>query len=111
MKFIKKVLDILSDIFKKASNILKKALCIFKKKPQIEANNNIEPPKSDLPEVIKESKIKPTTCKYCLSVYQAKHKHIKGEQSIEYLRPRFHLLAQCPICKNFNEVEFEEAGE
>ena len=65
----------------------------------------------DVPEVIKESKIKPTKCKYCKSTYQAKHKHIKGEQSIEFIRPIYKLLAQCPICKNFNEVEFEEDAE
>lgn len=64
---------------------------------------------SDVPEVIKESKIKPTKCKYCKSTYQAKHKHIKGEQSIEFIRPIYKLLAQCPLCNNFNEVEFEEA--
>lgn len=83
-------------------------MSIFNKKKPI-GEIIIEPPKFDLPEVIKESKIKPTTCKYCRSIYQAKRKHIKGEQAIEFIRPKYYLLAQCPICNNFNEVEFEEA--
>lgn len=79
-----------------------------KKKPPIEEFIDITP-KFDFPEVIKESKIKPTTCKFCRSIYQAKHKHIKGEQAIDFIRTTYYLLAQCPICNNFNEVEFEEA--
>ena len=91
-------------------------MSIFKRRKAKEFFENLHkadiiviPP--DVPEVIKESKIKPTKCKYCKSTYQAKHNHIKGEQSLEFIRPIYKLLAQCPICKNYNEVEFEEDAE
>jgi hypothetical protein len=84
-------------------------MSIFKKKPPIEVFCEIKPPKLDIPEVIKKSKIRPTKCKYCLSIYQAEHKHIKHERDIGYLHEHYNLFVQCPICSNFNEVEFEEA--
>ena len=52
------------------------------------------------PQVIKESKLKPTTCKGCFCVYQAKHKHIIGKR-----------LTTCPVCQTDNVVEFEMDGE
>ena len=57
------------------------------------------------PEVIKESKIKPTTCKGCFCVYQAKHKHLKMAFTMGK------RMTTCPVCKTDNAVEFEMDGE
>lgn len=58
------------------------------------------------PEVIKESKIKPTTCRLCHSIYQAKHQHIKRERGLNIYMSVV-LYTECPVCDCTNEVEFE----
>lgn len=71
-------------------------MSIFKKKKN-------EQVKLDVPEVIKESVIKPTKCAGCFSVYQAKHRHIKN--SYENFKKR---VTFCPVCMTENDVEFED---
>lgn len=57
------------------------------------------------PKVIKEPKLKQTTCCGCFAVYQAKARHIRpGVESRE-------RLTTCPICGTYNLVEFETDGE
>ena len=63
-------------------------------------------PNDAFPEVIKESKIKRTTCRCCHSIYQAQHKHIMRERDMSYLDK--HLIGTiCPVCGCHNAVEFE----
>ena len=63
-------------------------------------------PNDAFPVVIKESKIKRTTCRCCHSIYQAQHKHIMRERDMSYLDK--HLIGTiCPVCGCHNKVEFE----
>lgn len=52
--------------------------------------------------IIKKSKIKPTTCEYCNSVFQAKYRDLKQHPL------KTALEVNCPVCKNYNYVHFEE---
>jgi hypothetical protein len=88
-------------------------MSIFKRRKAKEFFKNLNgadfvviPP--DVPVVVKKSVIKPTKCKACLTIYQANHSQIKSERDIGYIHPKYNLFAECPICHNFNEVEFEE---
>lgn len=63
------------------------------------------PPDDTFPEVIKESKIKPTKCAGCRSIYQAKHKHLKMGFD------KGKKITECPLCHTENAVEFEEDAE
>ena len=74
----------------------------------------IEPPpipKRDVPEVIKLSKIKPTKCQHCLTVYQAQHKHLIRERDMGYIVDHGKIFTRCPICLNGNLAEFEDDKE
>ena len=85
-----------------------------KKKPYLmgeEIAKTINAMCADQPVIIKKSVIKPTKCKSCLTIYQADHKHIKSERDIVCIHPKFNLFSECPICKNLNEVKFEEAED
>lgn len=57
------------------------------------------------PKVIKETKLKPTTCAGCLTVYQAKAKHMNMafETGVR--------TTTCPICGTYNRVEYETDDE
>lgn len=78
---------------------------IFRKK---EIKPVVEPPLlDDVPRVIKLAKIKQTKCTLCLTVYQAKRKHIEPLPDSAYIG-RIILSAKCPICGLHNELEFEE---
>lgn len=83
-------------------------MSIFGKKKDLigEALVSIEPPKFDPPEVIKESKLKPTKCKHCHSIYQAQHKHIIRDLDYATLS-RVATMTICPVCGCKNDVEFE----
>ena len=63
-------------------------------------------PNDASPEVIKESKVKPTTCSLCHSIYQAKHQHIKRERDMAYM-DKYLIGTICPVCGCHNKVEFE----
>lgn len=65
----------------------------------------------DVPEVIKESKIKPTKCYCCHTLYQARKEHFRLEPDIAYRFEKYTVHTICPICRNLNAVEFEEAEE
>lgn len=91
-------------------SILKKK----KKERMIEAQELLE--RLTPPLVIRESRIKPTTCETCHTVYQAG----KGNliQELDIARPyafgkvlRVINYTKCPICNNPNLVEFEEVSE
>ena len=79
---------------------------INKLREEVEQEFGITPPDDTLPKVIKESAIKPTTCRFCHSIYQAQHKHVKRERDMislcEYL-----IRTICPVCGCSNKVEFE----
>ena len=62
---------------------------------------------ADIPRVIKESKIKPTRCEVCQSIYQAEWKHIKCDMDIAYINGHL-IYTRCPVCNCANRVEFEE---
>ena len=83
-------------------------MSIFKKKKTEQAKELLQPPPLDVPEVIKESVIKPTKCEFCKTIYQAKQRHIKHVRDIGYIHERYTLYAQCPICSNYNFIEFED---
>ena len=59
------------------------------------------------PMVITRSRIKPTKCERCLSVYQASFEHIDVLPDICRI-DRVVLGSRCPVCKYPNAVEFEE---
>ena len=67
------------------------------------------------PRVIHESRIKPTTCEACHTVYQAVKYNLI--QELDIARPYFGQVlrvinyTKCPICDNPNLVEFEEVSE
>lgn len=81
---------------------------LFNKKSNKLAKELIQPLNFDLPEVIKPSKIKPTKCEFCKTIYQATPAHLKHDCDIGFLHERYNLFVQCPICKNYNTPEFEE---
>ena len=90
-------------------SILKKK----KKERMIAAQELIErlPP----PRVIRESRIKPTTCETCHTVYQAGKYNLIQELDIAspYAFGRVSRAinyTKCPICDNPNLVEFEEVS-
>lgn len=62
----------------------------------------------DIPALLKMSRIKPTKCEVCQSVYQAEWKHIKYDRNIAYIARQL-IYTICPVCKSINKVEFEEA--
>lgn len=66
-------------------------------------------PEDAFPEVIKLSKVKPTTCRCCHSIYQAQHKHILITHDVDSI-DRHSLGTICPVCGCTNEVEFEGGG-
>ena len=63
------------------------------------------------PKIIKEAKIKPTTCTRCQSVYQAKKDHIKYDRDFSLIREHYILYTKCPVCREINNVEFEITEE
>lgn len=80
---------------------------IFKKKKPLDVKDILQPLNFDAPEIIKVSKIKPTRCARCFSIYQAKHEHFKFERDMGYITNKSIIYTECPVCKNFNKVEFE----
>lgn len=90
-------------------------MSIFKKKKKKKKNELAEELlqslKPDVPVVIKEAKIKPTKCEFCKTIYQAKQKHIKHVRDIGCIHERYTLYVQCPICTNYNAIEFEDDAE
>ena len=82
-------------------------MSIFKKK-KIEQMKKIT---LDVPAVVKASVIKPTKCEVCKTVYQAKQRHINPVQDMVRLNGKYDLFTQCPICLNYNSVEFEDEEE
>lgn len=68
------------------------------------------------PRVIRESRIKPTTCETCHAVYQAGKynliKHLDSASPYAFGQvSRVINYTKCPICDNPNLVEFEEVSE
>lgn len=84
-------------------------MSIFKKLRPIKPIDELcPPPVVDVPAVIKTSKIKPTKCAGCFSLYQAEHKHLIFERDIGFIYPRYTIYTMCPICRCHNKVEFED---
>jgi hypothetical protein len=82
-------------------------MSIFKKhKKAIEEVVNFTPV-FDYPEVIKEAKIRPTTCIRCQSVYQAKQKHLTFERDFSLVGDHYTPYTICPVCRQINKVKFE----
>lgn len=85
-------------------------MSIFKKKKTVQAKELLANIKDMYPEVIKESKIKPTKCEFCKTIYQAKQKHIRHVRDIGNIHEKYKytLCVKCPICSNYNPIEFED---
>ena len=82
-------------------------LKFFKKKePGVVDIKNILP--FDPPEILVEAKIKPTTCRICGTVYQAKKEHLHCALfEISHCRTQ----ADCPTCGCENNVTFDKTTE
>lgn len=100
-------MSILNKIFDSLTTLYKALFNKKKKNPKAELLESFIP-KVDVPEVLKESLIKPTVCEGCFSIYQAKHQHFVRERDIAYIDGRVKLHTVCPICGWHNKVEFEE---
>ena len=61
----------------------------------------------DKPHIIKYPKIKPIKCSVCHCEYVGTYKHIKDN----IFGSRYDRGIYCPICGNFNKVEFEEDSD
>lgn len=61
----------------------------------------------DKPVITKYPKIKPFTCHVCRCEYIGGPEYLRGD----LFSSRFDLGINCPLCGNFNKVEFEEDTE
>lgn len=62
------------------------------------------------PEIIRPAVIKPTKCKTCRTVYQARAEHLCPTMDYNYVG-KYMTNTLCPVCKNLNPAEFEEPEE
>ena len=62
---------------------------------------------SPFPKVLKEPKLKATTCRFCKCVYQPEARHLRPGMFSLGVRK----ITECPICKEENMAEFEDVIE
>ena len=79
----------------------------FKKKEEIKSESILEEvkPETKWPVILSESKLKPTTCVFCKTVYIGKPQDLQADM-FSITAPK--RILPCPICHTHNMVEFEE---
>lgn len=81
---------------------------IFKKKKQLKEPVSSIAVEVDIPKVIRETKLKPTVCSHCGTIFQAEPRHLcfaDGPFCAFTGSKKSSVI--CPICGAYNQAEFE----